>query len=53
MQGAVHIVDETGAELPAGTDGRIYFEAARQFEYQGDREKTASVFRPGLGDLTR
>ncbi|MDT3442703.1 MULTISPECIES: acyl-CoA synthetase [unclassified Pseudofrankia] len=44
MQGAVHIVDEQGAEVAAGTDGRVYFEPARRFEYHGDPEKTASVF---------
>ncbi|ADP83053.1 AMP-binding protein [Pseudofrankia inefficax] len=44
MQGKVHIVDEAGEELPAGADGRVFFEAARRFEYHGDAEKTASVF---------
>ncbi|MBL7495053.1 AMP-binding protein [Frankia sp. CNm7] len=44
MQGAVHILDELGEEVPPGTDGRVFFESTRQFEYHGDPAKTAEVF---------
>jgi len=44
MQGAIHIVDEHGVDVPPGTDGRVYFEPPRRFEYHGDPAKTASMF---------
>ncbi|KPM52049.1 acyl-CoA synthetase [Frankia sp. R43] len=44
MLGAVHIVDETGTEVPPRTEGRVYFESPQRFEYQGDPEKTADAF---------
>jgi long-chain acyl-CoA synthetase len=40
ISAAVHILDETGCELPAGEDGLIYFEGAA-FEYHNDPAKTA------------
>jgi acyl-CoA synthetase (AMP-forming)/AMP-acid ligase II len=50
LLGSVHIVDEAGEEVPAGTEGRVYFEVAQRFEYHGDPEETASAFdRRGWG----
>ncbi|HMC38998.1 MAG TPA: acyl-CoA synthetase [Acidimicrobiales bacterium] len=40
---SVHIVGSDGEELPAGTDGEIYFEGGPTFEYFKDPDKTASV----------
>ena len=40
LSGAMHIVDESGRELPAGQDGLIYFEGTA-FEYHNDPAKTA------------
>lgn len=40
LGGALHIVGEDGAELPAGEDGLVYFDTA-PFEYLGDPAKTA------------
>ena len=40
ISGAVHIVDESGRELPPGQDGLIYFEGTA-FEYHNDPAKTA------------
>ncbi|MCB0950913.1 MAG: fatty-acid--CoA ligase FadD4 [Mycobacterium sp.] len=42
MNGAIHIVGEDGAELPAGEAGEIYFEGGADFEYLNDPTKTAS-----------
>ena len=42
ISAAVHIVDESGHELPAGQDGLIYFEGTA-FEYHNDPAKTAGV----------
>jgi acyl-CoA synthetase (AMP-forming)/AMP-acid ligase II len=44
LQGPVHILDEDGKELPPRTEGRVFFETSRRFEYHGDPEKTASAF---------
>lgn len=41
-KGTVHIVDEQGAELPAGETGRIYFSGTAPFEYYKAAEKTVS-----------
>ncbi|MFV0307644.1 MAG: AMP-binding protein [Desertimonas sp.] len=49
--GIVHIVDDDGHELPAGTVGTIYFETPDTFEYHNDPEKTASK-RDAHGWLT-
>ena len=47
MLSPAHIVDdETGAELPAGEIGTIYFEAPRKVEYLNDAAKTSSVHHP-------
>jgi len=45
--GAIHICDESGAELPTGEAGTVYFEQARMpFEYHGDPEKTRNAQHP-------
>ncbi len=57
VYGVIHICDDTGAELPAGTDGLIYFDAPlTSFEYHGDPAKTAGMYHPTqpwrtLGDI--
>lgn len=39
----VHIVDDaTGAEVPVGEEGTVYFESATSFEYHNDPDKTAA-----------
>ncbi|HEX2577841.1 MAG TPA: AMP-binding protein [Aquihabitans sp.] len=40
--GPVHICDDDGNEVAAGTPGTIWFESVRPFEYHNDPEKTAS-----------
>ena len=42
--GKVHIVDEAGAELAAGTPGVIYFSGGGSFEYHNDPEKTRKAY---------
>jgi long-chain acyl-CoA synthetase len=48
------VVDDAGSELPAGTEGALYFEDAtgRGIIYPGDPEKTARAhLRPGVFTL--
>jgi long-chain acyl-CoA synthetase len=53
------VVDEAGVELPAGTEGRLYFRDAtgRGIVYEGDPERTAAAhLEPGvftLGEIGR
>ena len=51
----VHIVDESGDDLPTGQPGTIYFEGGSSFEYHNDPEKTAGSRHPKgwstLGDV--
>jgi long-chain acyl-CoA synthetase len=43
--GAVHICDDDGNELPAGTDGVVWFGGrGNTFEYNNDPEKTRQTF---------
>jgi len=53
----LHICDDNGNVVPTGTDGTIYFEGPRPFEYHNDPERTAqSRNRHGwttLGDVGR
>ncbi|MGD9945062.1 MAG: AMP-binding protein, partial [Burkholderiaceae bacterium] len=42
--GRLRIVDEHGAELPAGEIGQVYFEGGPRFEYLNDPVKTASAY---------
>ena len=55
--GVLHVCDETGAELPVGTEGEIYFENGHQFEYHNDPDKTArsrnDMGWTTLGDIGR
>jgi acyl-CoA synthetase (AMP-forming)/AMP-acid ligase II len=58
--GTIHICDESGAELPVGEAGTIYFERdAVPFEYHGDPAKTRDSRHPDhpnwstLGDMGR
>jgi acyl-CoA synthetase (AMP-forming)/AMP-acid ligase II len=44
LMGAVHIVDDDGNEVPARTEGQVWFEPPGRFEYHGDPEKTAAAF---------
>jgi long-chain acyl-CoA synthetase len=54
--GEIHICDASGAEVPTGQDGLVYFDADTVFEYHGDPEKTAGIRHPSqswrtLGDI--
>lgn len=40
--GQLHILDDEGNEVPAGTPGNIFVEGGNEFEYHNDPEKTAS-----------
>lgn len=55
--GALHICDETGAELPVGAEGEVYFENGPQFAYHNDPAKTAASTNARgwttLGDIGR
>jgi acyl-CoA synthetase (AMP-forming)/AMP-acid ligase II len=42
--GKVHITDESGNELPAGSTGHVYFEGGARFEYYKDPAKTAGAY---------
>lgn len=46
MLGAVHIVDETGAEVGPGETGQVWFDAVGRFDYHNDPEKTRSATDP-------
>jgi acyl-CoA synthetase (AMP-forming)/AMP-acid ligase II len=41
--GVAHIVDEDGNEVPAGTDGAVWFSDGPVFEYHNDPDKTAAA----------
>ncbi|MFF0768194.1 acyl-CoA synthetase [Nonomuraea wenchangensis] len=57
LLGVVHICDEEGEDVPAGTHGTIFFENGGRFEYHGDPDKTRSAQDPKgrgwttLGDI--
>ncbi|MFY8114238.1 MAG: AMP-binding protein [Rhabdaerophilum sp.] len=55
--GVIHICDETGAELPVGAEGEVFFENGHQFEYHNDPAKTRSSRNArgwtSLGDIGR
>lgn len=55
--GVLHICDETGAEVPIGEEGEVYFENGHQFAYHNDPEKTANATNAigwtTLGDIGR
>ncbi|ALC12874.1 acyl-CoA synthetase [Sphingopyxis sp. 113P3] len=55
--GTLHICDEEGKEVPAGTDGLVYFEGGWDFQYLNDPAKTREARHPAhpgwstLGDI--
>ncbi len=55
--GVVHICDADGHEVPAGTEGEIYYENGQQFAYHNDPEKTRACTNAQgwttLGDIGR
>ena len=55
--GTIRILDETGAELPAGETGTVYFSDGPRFEYHNDPDKTAQAYTPQgwatMGDIGR
>ncbi len=57
MLGDVHICDEKGIELPAGSEGEVYFANGHNFSYHNDPAKTASSRNAQgwttLGDIGR
>ncbi|MGV0581574.1 fatty-acid--CoA ligase FadD4 [Mycolicibacterium elephantis] len=46
LMGTPHILDETGAELPTGQVGEIYYEGGYEFAYLNDEAKTAGARSP-------
>jgi long-chain acyl-CoA synthetase len=44
LLGVPHILDEEGNEVPAGTDGLVYFADGTKFSYHNDASKTAEAF---------
>lgn len=42
--GAIHIVDEQGAEQPTGKPGVVYFSGGPTFQYHNDPEKTQAAY---------
>jgi len=57
MQGTLHICNESGAELPIGAEGEVYFANGPQFAYHNDPKKTAASRNAQgwttLGDIGR
>ncbi|MEX1034974.1 MAG: AMP-binding protein [Sneathiella sp.] len=55
LVGNLHIVDDTGNELPVGETGSIYFSEGRDFSYHNDPERTAESYNDKgwstLGDV--
>lgn len=53
--GKLRICDESGAELPSGESGTVYFADGRPFSYHNDQRKTAESRHPKgwttLGDV--
>ena len=55
--GTLHICDDDGNEVPAGTQGLVYFEGGWNFQYLGDADKTRDSRNPrhpswsALGDV--
>lgn len=50
--GELRICDDSGALLPPGEPGTIYFAGGRQFVYHNDPDKTAQSRHPVHGDWT-
>ncbi|WP_407646489.1 acyl-CoA synthetase [Henriciella aquimarina] len=53
--GTIHIMSEDGKELPARSEGLIYFEGGNKFSYHKDEKKTQSSYNEQgwstLGDI--
>ena len=53
--GAIHIISDTGEELPAREQGLIYFEGGSRFSYHNDAEQTLGAYHAEgwstLGDI--
>jgi acyl-CoA synthetase (AMP-forming)/AMP-acid ligase II len=55
--GELHVCDETGAELPAGQPGLVYFAGGLDFQYRNDQAKADKARNPlhptwsTLGDI--
>jgi acyl-CoA synthetase (AMP-forming)/AMP-acid ligase II len=43
IHGILHICDEEGNEVPARTEGGVYFEGGNEFQYHNDPQKTADA----------
>ena len=50
--GTLHICDEDGRELPAGTDGLVYFGGGLPIDYHGDAAKSARTRNPLRPELS-
>lgn len=57
IYGELHICDEAGEEVPAGTEGAVFFGGTRDFAYHGDAAKTEAARNAQgwstLGDVGR
>ncbi|HJS10523.1 acyl-CoA synthetase [Sphingopyxis sp.] len=55
--GTIHICDEEGHDVPAGSEGSVFFEGGPAFAYHNDEEKTRSATNAKgwttLGDIGR
>ncbi|WP_073976641.1 AMP-binding protein, partial [Erythrobacter donghaensis] len=55
LLGTIRICDEEGKEVPARTEGTVYFEGGGKFEYHNDASKTKEATHPQgwttLGDV--
>lgn len=55
LLGIVHICDEEGNDVPARSEGTVYFEGGGKFEYHNDTAKTREATHPQgwttLGDV--
>jgi long-chain acyl-CoA synthetase len=53
--GAIHILDDTGHELPPGSQGLVYFSGGPGFQYHRNAQKTQEAYdalgRSTLGDI--
>jgi long-chain acyl-CoA synthetase len=59
INAVVHICDESGDEVPVGSEGTVFFESEAKFSYHNDPEKTRASRHPAhdnwsmLGDVGR